>query len=139
MYAKYIDELCYPEKNKCCQRVIDTIENSKYCFECGRRLSRYQFDKNDFMEFVTSLHGRTCDSYGDAECTESCELTWWPFSIGSFIGAPRNEVAFLAEDAQVILLKALLDAKPELKSSEEDDFVNLDWENFKNNIHPSYR
>ena len=114
---------------------------SKFCSECGSQIKDKNFVYEDFMEYVSGLHCTTCDSYGDAEYAADRNLTWWPYWIEDFIGTPKEEVICILENAEVVILEALLEAKPELRSEDEDDDLSYagDWEKFKNEEQPNYR
>jgi hypothetical protein len=147
MYAKFYDEHLSIYQNrylrevkKCCRDSLVANRDAKFCSNCGDQLKDKEFNYDEFMEFVSNLHSSTCDSYGDAEETSTRNLCWWPYWTNNFIGAPREEIIYIAESAEVILLAALLDAKPELKSEESElNFIGSDdWDKFKNEIQPSY-
>jgi hypothetical protein len=87
----------------------------------------------DFQERICNLHNTTCDTYGEAEQTKDRHLSWWPFWAANFPEAVKNgSVIWIGENAEHILLQALLEAKPELQSEEyEDESYSTDWEQFK--------
>jgi hypothetical protein len=122
MYAKFYDEhlSAYENRygrdvNECCRETLIANKEAKFCFTCGKQIVDKQFDAEQFMRYICKLVGSTYDSYGDAEDTSTRKLAWWPYWIGDFIGAPKEEVIFMAENAEETLLCALLEAKPELK------------------------
>lgn len=65
-----------------------------------------------------------------------------PFEAEEFmesIVALHGTTTDLYGDAEVVLLAALLEAKPELDSgNESEDYSSSQWEQFKNNIQPKY-
>lgn len=145
LYAKFYNERLsiyehrYSQAKECCTKSLIANKESKFCAECGRKLADKTFHPEAFMEYIISLNGCTCDSYGDAEYAGDRELTWWPYWITDFVGAPKEEVIVIAENAEAVLLAALLEAKPELKSPLTNDFELTDWDEFRNNIQPNYQ
>lgn len=147
LYAKFYDDHLSIYENrygrdvkKCCRESLIANKEAKFCSDCGSQIKDKAFDYEQFMEYVIGLHNTTCDSYGDAEWAGGRDLTWWPYWIGDFIGAPKEDVILIAECAEVVLLAALLDAKPELKNEEDEiPFGSDDWERFKKEDQPEYR
>jgi hypothetical protein len=146
LYAKFYDGYLSVYENRyskqvkdCCRKVLTADKNAKFCSECGKQIADKQFDHEEFMDYIRGLHSSTCDSYGEAEYVAGRHLTWWPFGSGNFIGAPKEEVIYIAEYAEVVLLSALFDAKPELRTGDDDDFDLGDWKDFKKEIQPTYR
>ena len=150
LYAKYYDDhmSAYERRynrdvKECCRKTLIDNKEAKFCSACGSQIADKKFDAEAFMDYVRDLMNTTCDSYGDAEYAGGRNFTWWPYWIGDFIGAPKEDVIVMAENAEVTILAALIEAKPELKSEDDDYFVNEtfwdDWEEFKNNKQPNYR
>lgn len=146
LYAKYYEDVLstyhnrYTFKlNKCCTGTLISNKEAKFCTECGTRLLDKSFDYDGFMEYVTNLHYTITDSYGEAETTSTRDLAWWPFWTSDFIGAPKEDIIYIAENAEVVLLEALLEAKPELRQGNDDLMGVSDWEEFKKEQQPSYR
>lgn len=102
-------------------------------------ISEEEFDYEEFQEYVSGLHCTTADSYSEAEHANGNRLNWWPFWTADFIGASKEETIFIGENAEVILLQALLEAKPELLDEDQDEGYLTDWESFKNNNQSVYR
>lgn len=151
LYAKFYDDHLSIYQNRynkevkdCCRKTLVSNKEAKFCFSCGERIVDKIFDDNEFMNYVCELHNTTSDSYGDAEETSTRDLTWWPFWGTEFIGTPKEEVICIAENAEIVLLDALVEAKPELKEAAENvninhNFFESDWEKFKKDIQPSYK
>lgn len=146
LYAKFYDDYLSIYENRyakevksCCRTALVANKEAKFCSDCGKQLKDKLFNSEKFMEYVCGLHSTTCDSYGDAEETSTRSLMWWPYWLDDFIGAPKEDVILIAENAEAVLLAALLEAKPELKSEEDEDFINSDWEQFKEEKQPGYR
>ena len=147
MYAKFYDERLSIYENryskdvkKCCRESLIANQNAKFCSECGSQIVDKQFASEEFKDFVTNLHCSTCDSYGEAEGTATREFAWWPYWTSDFIGAPKEDIIYIAENAEVILLAALLEAKPELQIDDfAIDYVDSEWEQFKSGTQPTYR
>jgi hypothetical protein len=149
MYGKFHDDYLSTYENRyskdvkrCCCATLIANKEAKFCSECGSQIVDKEFHYDQFMEYVSSLHSSTCDSYGEAEWTNGGELHWWPWGTDRFIGAPKEDVIYIAENAEVILLSALLDAKPELRNEKYElafSDRNWDWDHFKNEKPPSYR
>lgn len=144
MYAKFYDDYLSIYENrygrdvkKCCREALISNKEAKFCSECGSQIKDKGFDCEQFMEFVTNLHCTCCDSYGEAESTSQRDLCWWPYWNDDFIGAPKEEIIYIAENAEMVLLSAMLDAKPELNNGEYGD--HSDWLRFKNEEQPEYR
>lgn len=148
LYAKFYDDYLSVYQNRysgsvgdCCRKVLNLDKGAKFCSTCGKQISDKKFDYEKFKDYVCNLTSSTCDNYGDAEDTSTRQLTWWPWWVGDFIGAPKEDVIFIAEQGEVVLLAALLEAKPELKNpgDEETDFSFCEWDKFKRNEQPAYR
>lgn len=147
LYSKYYDEHLSIYQNrysdrikKCCREALISNSKANFCAECGNKLADYKFEAEAFQEYIFGLHNTTCDTYGSAEDSPTRIFVWYPFHIGDFIGAPKEEIIYIGENAEVVLLDALLDAKPELRDSNEiyEDWKSKDWESFKNGIQPNY-
>ena len=146
LYAKFYDDVLSVYHNRyareikdCCRKSLIDNNDAKFCSDCGQELHDKPFDPEEFMEYIVHLQNSTADSYGDAEYANKRHLTWWPYWVGDFIGAPKEEVIAIAENAELLLTSALMEAKPELKEDVDDYGSNDDWEQFKNNEQPSYR
>ena len=141
LYAKFYDDClsCYQNRygsdlKRCCQKSLIDNKKAQFCSTCGCKLLDKKFDYAEFQHYVCNLTRTTCDSYGDAEETSTRNLTWWPYWITDFIGTPKEEVICLSEQAQLILLAALLEAKPELQDAlDETDFSFCEWDKLKQN------
>lgn len=139
LYAKYYDEhLSIYERRysrgvkECCRESLIANKEAKFCPACGSQIKDKDFHYDNFMEYVTGLHSTTTDSYGDAEYASGRNLTWWPYWNNDFIGAPKEDVILIGENAEVVLLVALLEAKPELKNEEDEiPYGEDDWEKLK--------
>jgi hypothetical protein len=148
-YAKYYDECLSIYENRydrsvqdCCRRILNENKKANFCSTCGNQLVDKEFDYEKFAQYIMSMHEANTDNYGEAECTGTRELNWWPFySFQELITSCKNdEVIFIMENAEQVLLAALLEGKPELKKDGwENHFSCHDWEQFKNNIQPGYR
>lgn len=148
LYSKYYDDVLSVYQRRysgglkdCCLKTIVGSKTAKFCSECGGKITDKKFDTEEFESYIQDLSTSTIDSYGDAENTSTRDLTWWPYDVADLIGAPKEEVIYIAEHAQAILCAALLDAKPELRPEywDDDDFSIEDWKLFKNEVQPSYR
>jgi hypothetical protein len=126
---------------ECCRKVLIADKHAKFCSACGKQIADKKFRYEDFKDYVCKLPGSTCDSYGEAEGTaDRPNFAWWPWWIGDFVGTPKEEVIVIPEQGEVVLLAALLEAKPELRDETDDetDFGLCDWDEFKNNKQPNY-
>lgn len=140
LYAKYYDSCLNVYENRysadvkqCCRNAL--IENNKanFCSKCGNEIADKKFSADGFCSYIRGLYCTTSDSYGEAEHANGRNLIWWPFWIEDFIGAPKEDIITIGENGQAILLEALLEAKPELRQYDEEDFLaSEDWEEFKN-------
>lgn len=135
LYEKYyVDQLSIYENRytkkllKCCR--VELVKNPEvnFCSKCGKELQDAKFNSDDFTEYVRDLHGATADGYGEAEATPRRQFHWWPFWTRDFIGAPKEEIIYIPENAEYVVLGALLDAKPELRTN---DWVFDGWEGLK--------
>ena len=146
LYAKYCDEHLSIYENRygrdvsdCCRKALIADKAAKFCAACGHQLADKKFDYDGFKDYVYNLTGSNCDTYGEAEDTSTRQMTWWPWASGDFIGTPREEVIYIAEMAEQVLLAALLEAKPELVDPEDEtDFSYCEWDKFKNEKQPEY-
>ncbi len=144
MYAKYSEahKRARERRAKCCLQTLLAAKSANFCMFCRAPLHESRFDYQEFMDYVKGLHATICDSYGEAEGTKDRDMAWWPWGWEDFIGAPKEEVIYIAENAESILLMALLEAKPELANSEQDQDLVLhaaDWEEFRVEKQPTYR
>lgn len=139
LYSKYYDDHLSIYENRysrsvkdCCRQTLINNKEAKFCSDCGSQISDKDFDPEDFMEYITSLHSSTCDSYGDAEYAGGRHLKWWPYWNEDFIGAPKEDIIYIGENAELVLLDALLDAKPELRTQlGVDGEYDTEWAAFK--------
>jgi len=121
-YAKFFDENMSTYNNrysieikKCCREALIKEPSCKFCSACGSRLEDKPFDAEGFMEFITNLHGTTCDSYGESEYANERHFVWWPWSgLKSLLDAPKESILCIPEQAEVCLLDALVEAKPKI-------------------------
>ena len=144
LFAKYYDDCLSSYEHRyskdvkeCCRKSLVADKTAKFCSDCGGQISDKEFGSEDFKRYVCELVGSTCDSYGDAEYAAGRTFTWWPWS-NDFIGAPKEEVIHITDQAEVVLLAALLEAKPELKDTDDTDFSFCGWDEFKNDKQPTY-
>jgi hypothetical protein len=147
LYAKFYDDYLSVYENRyrkevkeCCRKALIANKEAKFCSECGGQIVDKKFNCDQFMEYVSNLHASTCDSYGEAEWTTTREMTWWPWWSEEFIGAPKEDIIYIGESAESVLLMALLEAKPELQNHEDPrSYDGNDWDSFKNEVQPTYR
>lgn len=67
------------------------------------------------------------------EWANNRNLKWYPYWTDHFIGASKEEIIHIPEEAEDVLLAALLDAKPELKTGELNELLECrQWKRFKN-------
>ncbi len=142
MYNKFHHECLSIYENRysfglkdCCRLALIEKHDANFCSNCGSQLKDKEFDPDYFMQFISELHNTDCDSYGESEYANGEAFSWYPFQTGAFIGAPKKSIIYIAEKAEVVLLCALFDAKPELKKL---DYKNDDWLSFKKGKQPSY-
>ena len=141
MYSKYYEEYLsiYNRRydlGKCCTDSLIKDNNSKFCSSCGSVIKNYLFDEEEFVRTIKELHGADSDSYGESERANNRELIWNPFWNKHFLGAPKDSIIYIGENAEYILLEALAEAKPELNI----EFTNSspEWKSFKQNRQPCY-
>lgn len=149
LFAKFESERPREAPRSCCENYRAKHKDYEHCPKCGRSFTQDGFDVYGFTEFVTNLHGATADSYGEAEFfgqgDEARDAAFWPWCFHEFLGADKSEVVWIAENAERVLLAALLDAKPDLKKwadeeIREGDSWSADWEReFKKGKQSSYR
>lgn len=145
LYAKFHYEILDVYENryaqdlkKCCLDMLIRDKNANFCPLCGSAIKDKDFNEESFMDFIRDLHGTDCDSYGEAEHAKDRHFVWWPWSTHEFLESPRDSIIWIEENAEHVLLCALYDAKPELRSKVFDVYgtVNTyslpEWENFKN-------
>jgi hypothetical protein len=129
--------------NKCCLKA--SKRKDKFCSKCGKEIYNIrEFDVYKFLEFVTNLHNSTCDSYGQAEYFDTLEPQFSPWSFLDFWETDKSETIYIAENAEYVLLAALLESKNNLIELEDSvEFVNCiqarDWHIFKEDKQPTYR
>ena len=142
MYAKYNWEEA-PRRTgvKCDDCVKRQPAQFNFCPSCGKSLKDDGFDAEVFCQFIKDLHTTDTDSYGESDECDERVMAWCPWASDDILDAHRDEVVFIAEDAEHILLAALFDAKPELKNNDYTlgDWQVEKWEAFKKGKPPSYR
>lgn len=150
LYAKYYEEYLsiYQHRydkdvKECCRESLirDSRFNkeTKFCAECKEEIKDKPFDAEEFANYIVNLHQTTCDLYGDCEWANGRDLVWWPWAVRDLIGAPKEDVIFIAENAEGVLLAALLEVKPELNTDPNYHPENdHDWKKFRAEIQPSY-
>jgi hypothetical protein len=147
LYAKFYDDYISVYQNRydrddlkqCCRATLLDKKDAKFCCQCGQQIADREFNYDEFLDYVRSLHTKITDTYGDAEWANSRGLVWWPYGTLDIIGAPKEDVICIAEGAEDVILTALLDAKPELVEQTGQEFQNDDWEMFKAGKPPTYR
>lgn len=143
MYAKYYREVLsiYEHRytsglEKCCRDALIAKHDANFCSVCGKAIKDKSFDSEGFANFIRDLHDTDCDSYGETDAANNRALVWYPFWTDAFIGASKKSIIYIAEEAEIVLLAALYDAKPELKP---EGYQYSQWESFKNEeLPPSY-
>lgn len=143
LYAKYCEEHKYQRYQNvkpCCE--LNNNKHAVFCMKCGNRLAPPSFDPDEFMAYVKELRVTTADAYGDVSGgTEERAFAWTPYWTKNFIGAPKEEVIYIAENAERVLLSALLEYKPELLPEKEHIYwaaMRTDWEKFRAEKQPTY-
>lgn len=148
MYAKFQGDVLSAyqrrhssEMGECCRETLMIQPRANFCTSCGCVIADREFRYYEFTDYVSHLHTATTDSYGESERAVDRSFAWYPFWTQDFIGAPKEDVIFIAEDAQDVLVNALLEAKPELRDPQQDrNFVeSIDWKQFKAEKQPEYR
>jgi len=140
LYHKFHNECLSIYENRylfglsdCCRESLIKDHDAKFCSKCGSQLKDKDFDPESFTNFIRELHDTDSDSYGDAD---EGNFHWYPFWTEAFIGASKKSIIYIAENAESVLLHALFDAKPELRTKEYSLNVFPDWEKFKNEQDP---
>ncbi len=142
MYNKYVDETDPSTTMRCdsCKKE----SSGQFCSKCGTKLSldKQTLDREQFADWIMSLHSSCCDSYGDSEYANGTRLTFWPWRAEEIVGAKENEVVLIPENAGFVLADALYDQKPELMDEEtrlelehclnnDDGLHKTDWQRMK--------
>lgn len=124
LYAKFEDEVLvgYVHKKQCCREQ----GNVAFCSVCGTRLKPKEFNGDEFMEYITGLHNTTCDSYGEAESTSTRAFAYWPWRAHELLSASKDEIVFIGECAERVILDALFEVREDLRKKEIEDGVE-DW------------
>jgi hypothetical protein len=139
LHAKYEEDVLQYRvrfKDKCCQATAGNPEH-KFCSTCGAPLHEVTFDSDEFMEYVIGLHKTTCDSYGSAEDTVNRQFAFWPWRAEDIIGAAPDEVVFIAENGELVMLNALYESREDLRkldanfAENHDDWRLSDWEDVR--------
>jgi len=139
LYNKYYDlrlsvyKFRYSSRIKdCCRKELIAAKKACFCNTCNQEIVDEPFVEDEFMDYIRKLHNTTCDTYGEAESTSRRDMTWWPWWTNDFIGASKDEIIHIPENAEQVLCAALLEAKPELATNDPDwDFSDTDWNGFK--------
>lgn len=135
LHAKYEDEQSHSRGSgrKCCENTKSLHSQAKFCMGCGHRLDDGRFDELGFVEFVKDLHVRNCDAFGESECAGDRDFVFWPWRAEEIVGASKDEIVLLSENAEGVILSALYEAKPELRDSEfaSECACDADWAKVK--------
>lgn len=130
IYAKYEEDTLQPMfRGKCCRDHITSVgeENAQFCPTCGQRLKDKDFNGELFMEYVTAFHSQTCDMYGESEGTNKREFAFWPWRAHDLLGASNDEVVFIGENAERVILDALFEVRADLRAQEIDVDDEEEW------------
>lgn len=146
LYYKYQDEIqnltSLKLNNGCCDFQIKNHPESIFCSVCGTILDKGSFDPDGFMSYVTGLHKADCNDYGAQSEVNDRDLVWWPWlNIAELSKNSTDNTIYIVENAEKVLLAALLDNKPELiqeESIRKEYSVRFDWNEFKQNIQVDY-
>jgi hypothetical protein len=144
LYAKYREDSqyqLYQKTKQCCKQTLNSTQHAKFCMECGSRLVFPSFSPDDFMSYIKELRSTTFDSYGEMDGTADRDFDWTPCWTRDFIGAPKEEVIYIAECAERVLVVALLEANPELLPEKQWVYwssISTDWGKFRKEEEPTY-
>lgn len=131
LYAKYEDEALLHKSTtleKCCSDGTALgLPDRNYCHVCGRRLADETFDAEGFMEYVTGLHSTTSDSFGESEATATRDFAFWPWRAEEIVGAGKDEVVLIGENAERVILDALFEEREDLRKLSYDPDPEDDW------------
>ncbi len=120
LHAKHEDEILslqYVYHKECCKEAKLVPENM-HCPKCGTRLKDLAFDAEHFMQYISNLHNTDCDSYGESESTVKRDFAFWPWRAHDIVGASKDEVVFIGENAERVILDALYEAREDLRKLE---------------------
>lgn len=124
----YEDRYCREYKH-CCTESLIYSKGQITCVTCGRELLDKKFDPEEFCEFIHNLYNTDCNSYGEAEYASNHRMNWWPWGIDALIGAPKEEVIVIKEQAELVILNYLFKAKPELVDKENEFYQDFEYMN----------
>lgn len=117
LYAKYEDEVLTPiYRGGCCRTQGDV----NFCSTCGTRLKPKEFNGEDFMHYVTGLHSTTCDAFGESESTGKRDFAFWPWRAHELLSASKDEIVFIGEGAERVILDALFEVRKDFRDMELD-------------------
>ncbi len=122
LFAKYEEDVMsmqYVYHKDCCKAEIAKSLEAEYCSKCGTRVKAKEFDPEEFMQYVKGLHRTDCDGYGEAEATANRSFAFWPFRADDILGAEKDEVVFIAENGEVVMLNALYESREDLRVLDE--------------------
>lgn len=120
LHAKYEDEVLstqYVFHKDCCKKA-KADSNTKFCPKCGTRLQVTEFNADHFMEYIRGLHNTDCDGYGESERTSKRSFAFWPWRAHDLVGASKDEVVFIGENAERVILDALYEIRDDLQKLE---------------------
>jgi hypothetical protein len=125
LHAKFEDEVLAPiYRSECCRKQGDVA----YCSSCGKRLLPKAFNGTEFMEYITGLHNTTCDSYGESESTGKRDFAFWPWRAHELLTASKDEIVFIGECGDRVILDALFEIRKDLRDKElEADDEADEW------------
>lgn len=138
LYSKYKEEILsleYVHHKDCCKQTIARDEEAQFCSKCGTRLKIALFDANCFMDYVKGLHSTDCDGYGESEGTKDRSFAFWPWRAEEIVGAGLDEIVYIAENAERVILDALYEVHDDLRRLEyegnyetHDEWRSTDWQ-----------
>lgn len=133
MYAKFCEECPKHSRSKtCCKKAVAAKNGSNYCPKCGNYLADLRFDWEEFVDMIQTLQNGDANSYGESETASGRRIAWAPWDTTNLFENKGEDVLIVSENAELVILAALLEAKPELNHDEiEVGMGQDDWETLK--------
>lgn len=111
LYQRYLGD--HPSKMKaCCKKSLAADPENEFCSKCGRSLTGWVFDFNQWKQDLEDFRNDTIDGSGYMDDTDN-PYEWDPTAYG--FGVPESEMIIVGEQGAEMLAYAIGELHPELK------------------------
>ncbi|MBI5421101.1 MAG: hypothetical protein HZA35_02185 [Parcubacteria group bacterium] len=104
LYHKYMQKHRVAQRSCFC---LTTSKTGKYCSECGRFLKKFEFDPDQFKEWLCALFKSDCNGY-EYSYDYGMGFDWEPWGVPmDILGTPLSQHIFLSQSGELAILYAL--------------------------------